>query len=609
MNDFIITVDSSSTASQYIGRANDYIYLNSHPESDVGTVWDADIRRLSDAYTIGVDAYDIFGNIGAVSDRATGAAYSSQFNGLTGNRQTQTISTGLNVSPTAVRWFDSFTNNTASTITANIRFAGNLGSDGNTNILAQGAGYIISNEGNTSTNSDPTVLQIYSDANYASQVGINHSIGSDLFSYDYLIEVAPGQTASILFASFVFADIARTLYSSNPEAVEREKQAAINAAISFINSPIFTGLTADQIATIVNFGVKLKLDGTLPSAAVGSRIAGNALTLFNNLLDLHQSFAGAGAQLAQGDIAPMAYVPLTSIGTASDGAAQIASMINQSGGRLRAGNDHHELFMLGGFTRGSDRSLSETMSYKGYALALGYEFAADNDSQYGIVAGYMNTSGEMGETYRDISGEQYLISPYARWNAANDILFDARVSLSSDNWEYLRKAGALDASAVYDGYSLGASLQASKAIDTAIATVTPFAKVAFSHSHFNAYQEQGAGSANLDIPSYRVNAAEALVGVGLSNSWQLDDQQTVSVFSRLGLGKGFGSDKTIDTTYVGSSTTYATVLEGKDDIFGRLDLGASMQLTKSTDVTLSYSGTFTDEAAQHSLSSKLRIQF
>lgn len=599
---------AAGSVAPYYGVAYDYAMNGlSDVFSLFGAVQDMRVEKTSTGDFIADQTYGEYGQIGAFPDGDAGTAYALKFNGLGANRRTETYATDNALSPTAIRWFDSFTNRTSASITTNIRFYAALSDAASKAVIEQQPGYLITADRLTGATKSATVLHLYSDANYANQVTITQSpVPDSEFTFDYTIEVGSGKTVSIMVVNYIFADLDRLTDPTG--AAEREKQNAMSMATSFINSPIFTGLTADQIATIVNFG-SVKLDGSLPSAGASARLAGNSLSLLNNLLDINRSFSAAGTQLGNDNFAPMAYVPLTKSDDSSEAAAQIANLIGQYGGSLRHGDDHHELFMLGGYTRGSDKSLSDEMRYDGYALAMGYEFAADNASQYGLIAGYMNTSGKLGDRYSDISGEQFVLSPYARWSLDGGIALDARMSLSSDNWSYIRTAGALDATADYDGYSAGASLQASKAFETSSITITPFAKLSFLHSHFNGYEEQGAGTANLEVPSYRTNAAEVFGGIGFSDNRLLDNNQRLTAFANIGLGRGFGQDREISTRYAGSSLSYATLIDGNDDTFARLDLGTSLQLSHKTNLSMSYSGNFTENASQHSLSSKLTVKF
>lgn len=602
---YIIGGDTSWTTTAgttYRGIAYDAALVSTQTHF-LGSIWDTSHHVSGNK--IGGDAYDGYGYLSGRPNHSASQAYASPFNGLSGARYTSAVATGEAHAPLAFRWFDSFTNNTNQDISAIIRFSGNLGSDGRNTLLSHAApGYVIMADSTTFGTPDETIVQIYSDANYASNVAVYASAGDDNVYFDYTLNVAPGQTASTLVFNYLVVDPDRV--TDPTAALQREIELGKILATSFINSPIFTGLTADQIASIVNFNVSL--DGSLPAAASSSRLAGNALHLFNNLLDSNRSFTNAGANLINESVRPHSYAP--SIGNdRSEAAAQIASLLGQSGGSARHGNDYSELFMLGGYSRGSDRSLSETLKYDGYALAIGYQFSPDSRNQYGLVAGYINTSGEIENSYHDISGEQFIISPYARWALPNEIKLDARMSLSADNWSYNRNAGALDAQASYDGYSIGASLQASKAFETNIATISPFAKISLLHSHFNAYEEKNAGSGNLDVPSYSVNAIEALAGIGLSDHWQLDNDQTITGFANIGIGKGFGTDRSITTSYLGSSLHYATLIEGNDDMFARLDIGASLQMNEQTSLMMSYSGNYTSDSDQHSISSKLVVKF
>lgn len=579
----------------YVGEAyNNNGWLDAY--SDRGAI--TNITFLSNGTTIASGGYRVYGRLDEVG--ASGSLL-SDFAHLSPSRKTTAFATNELNAPVGFRWFDSFTNDTNQTVTSTIRFSGELASGANTRVSYSDAGFVITTDGSSSQPASPTIAHVYSDTTYANQVNVHAIDGDRNIYFDYNLTVAPGETVSILLFNYLMADPDRLTDPAG--ATQREIELGRALATGVINSPYLAGLTLEQIASIVNFNVAL--DGSLPSAGAPSQIAGTSLALFNNLLDVNQAFTSAGAQLAFDNVSPLAYVPVTK----NEGAAQIASLIGQSGGKLTSGTDEHQLYMLGGYSKGKDQSADADLNHSGYALALGYEFATDPSSRYGVALGYMNSTAEIAGSYSDISGEQFLVSPYARWNLAGDVTIDARASLSSDNWSYIRKAGALDASAKFDGYTLGASLKASKAFETAGVTITPFAKFSTLHSHFNTFEEQGGGIANLEVPSYRVTTFEALAGIGLSESWLLDNINSLSAFANVSIGKGFSSDKSITTRYAGSSLYYDSLIEGKDDLFGRLDLGASLQLSKSTDLMLTYSGQFTQDSTQHALSSKLSVKF
>jgi hypothetical protein len=180
----------------------------------------------------GRDALDGYGYYLGFSD-------SPAFGGLTATRQVEAI-TALNV----YRFFDTFTNNSASTIDTILTFAGNLGSDDVTHVLASGPNYLVSCQWNgTACFSDPVVASI-SGNNGLGTIGFLAS-PPDTYNASFHVTVAPGASISLL--NFVF------LASDENGTAPSDTALAIDTAQSLVAHPYLDGLTDSQIGNIVNF--------------------------------------------------------------------------------------------------------------------------------------------------------------------------------------------------------------------------------------------------------------------------------------------------------------------------------------------------------------------
>ena len=244
---------TTETNANYFGPAQDGQIDGT--ESVAGAFNDAS-ATTSGADASYDDAYDGFGALYGVPDGASpddGNTYATAFNGLLGTRRTEVYTNNTALPQNTARWFDSFTNETGAAVTVNLAFGGNLGSDGAGVIEGQGPGYFVLSDG---SGSDPVLLFVYGDGSndpeLVNESGTAYTGQNKLYFVYSGIEVAPGETVSLLHFNQLFTDQA-----SYANSIAQ----ALAAGPLFINDAVFAGLTADQVASILNFNV----GGTTPA--------------------------------------------------------------------------------------------------------------------------------------------------------------------------------------------------------------------------------------------------------------------------------------------------------------------------------------------------------
>ncbi|WP_444666322.1 hypothetical protein [Cereibacter changlensis] len=123
---------------------------------------------------------------------------------------------------------------------------------------------------------------------------------------------------------------------------------AIAGGQVYVNSPVFTGLTPDQIATLVNWNVKL--DGALPAASAASSLSFGMHSAFDRILWQTQRVDQQAAE------------PATQRGDDGIRAATIA--LSTSGGRAALSADGANMaYLFGGLAPGcrTSKRASSTM--------------------------------------------------------------------------------------------------------------------------------------------------------------------------------------------------------------------------------------------------------
>ncbi|SNT22858.1 PEP-CTERM protein-sorting domain-containing protein [Noviherbaspirillum humi] len=185
--------------------------------------------------SVGDGGYDAFDGMGYLSN--TGS--------LSVTRRTEAFQS-LNL----YRWFDTFTNNTGSTITQTINWWGNLGSDGyQTTYAGPGSSFInVDNNGY-----DPVGAYIYGNNTFAS-TSMNSSwyCGPegqwscyDNVNISTTLTLDAGQSASLL--NFVF--LARDNNDRSGDVA-----LATNTAANLVANPYLDGLNQDERSRILNWG-------------------------------------------------------------------------------------------------------------------------------------------------------------------------------------------------------------------------------------------------------------------------------------------------------------------------------------------------------------------
>ncbi|WP_293450625.1 PEPxxWA-CTERM sorting domain-containing protein [Phenylobacterium sp.] len=179
--------------------------------------------------------------VGAISDGGRDAFDGWGFYKATGgfalSRQTEAF-TDQNL----FRFFDTFTNTGAETVTQTVTFFGNLGSDSYTYTEARGPGYLVTCQRlNGVCVGDPVVGAVHG----GNGLGVQTLAGEE-YRVNYTLTLAPGQSASLLN----YAVLASTLVGGT---TRDDVVIAAERAFALTSDPFLDGLTAAQRRRVVNF--------------------------------------------------------------------------------------------------------------------------------------------------------------------------------------------------------------------------------------------------------------------------------------------------------------------------------------------------------------------
>lgn len=568
------------TGSSYMGIAFDSAFAQT--SSIAGAAQEASNSDVS-------DAYDGWGALYGTTDPTVyeSARYETPFNGLSGERWTATDAAVTGLPDGSIRWFDSFTNQTDSTITANIAFGGNLGSDSSTFVLGSGEGYVVTGQGAPGARSyDPVILHLYGNNAYAlTSVGVNVTNGDDNPFFVFPISVAPGQTVSIMNIDVLYGSAGR---AGDPDGALYAADAAAASAYGqlFVNSPIFGGLSADQVASLINWGVPM--DGSLPTAGASAALSFAAQDALGGLL-------GRNAVLSFRAAAP-------------DGKRPVA--VSSSGGKVDlASNGQTSAYLLKGLLGGTESFAEGDFDYDGHLLGAGVEHGFDTGLRAGIAVAKADSDGSMTGIYPRVSASELVISPYVTWTAPADIEVFGRLFLSDGDFRYSRVAGAGTAFADYEGRTFGGTVEASKAFGQGGAGWSAFAGLSFARASIDGYEETGAGAANLTVPDYDVDRTDLYAGLRHVAKWTTADGSRLLGFVGAGLGTELSDNGSVVTTYAGSATPYLSALDNGRDTYGLVEVGLSGELSENVSVDASYGARIGSDTRNQSAALKIKMRF
>jgi hypothetical protein len=220
-SDICTAAAGSCTASSYNGP-------NAGTAVVFGGSSSTDLRGVSQDG--GSDAFDEFGwvaNIGALS---------------------LNVHSDLITPANIFRWLVTVTNNTGSTINQTINFVGDYGSDSATTVQSSGPTYRVTSDNGPF---DPVVGFVW--GNNATALGFTITTGSgqqgapnERVSVGIPVSLAAGQSAGYLFMAFLADD---TTTRTGDIAL------ATSTTQALLNTPNLTGLSANEINSIRNFGV------------------------------------------------------------------------------------------------------------------------------------------------------------------------------------------------------------------------------------------------------------------------------------------------------------------------------------------------------------------
>ena len=436
------------------------------------------------------DAYDDYGYLRGVPGgvNISAGTYGTGFNGLTGLRQTELYVNNTALPQNTIRWFDSFMNETGSAVTVKLAFGRNLGSDDDTVIEGEGTGWLVTSDGGT--DGDFVILHVFGNGEGTKPTvvditGGGFGDGSNYIHFVYQdLDVAPGETVSLLHLHQLFAD---------EMGFDASVAAALTAGPLFINDAVFAGLSADQVSSIVNFGVA----GTDPTLTPGDGASGSGIAV-----------APLGFLVALATSQVTKDLLLLDFGTAvGSSTARMSSggILSPKASIVRPTPSAFTNFLIAGVQGGKVDDIDYDSRYAGAGTG---GTSAAFDYGLAVTRGYGDADNGV-----DVDGDGHTVSLYAGYDEGAGMI--GRVALTFGGYvlSTAREAGTLVAfgDTQPDALSVGAMLGYRMARgDLAL---LPYISGVHTRVDVDGFEESGAAQANLLVED--ANLQSTLYEVGM----------------------------------------------------------------------------------------------
>ncbi|KTT73709.1 PEPxxWA-CTERM sorting domain-containing protein [Sphingomonas endophytica] len=205
-------------------------------------------RALGSVWGGGAETFDAFG------------WYNTGTGGLKLDRQVDLLSGNT------FRFFDTFTNTGSSAASVTVNFFGNLGSDGDELVSYAKDGLFVSCEDDgAGACTDDAVVALVSGNNGMARAAIT----PDRYNASYLLNVAAGQSVSLVNFAFLARDV------NGPTA--DDVALATSTGQALLAAPRYEGLSRDQVARVVNFTSPVPEPATWLTMILGFGVVGAAI--------------------------------------------------------------------------------------------------------------------------------------------------------------------------------------------------------------------------------------------------------------------------------------------------------------------------------------------
>ncbi|MFO8027862.1 MAG: autotransporter domain-containing protein [Opitutales bacterium] len=223
-----------------------------------------------------------------------------------------------------------------------------------------------------------------------------------------------------------------------------------------------------------------------------------------------------------------------------------------------------------------------------YGGLVGFDYRWDTDLVTGLALGYKDDEIDYGN-YSESEIETTSILAYTSWMPVDGLSFEGTLGYARSDIDTFRRTTLVGASSNArgdtDADTVSASIGARYAFDVQSFTVTPFARLQWAQVDIDGYDEKGGGALSAMVEDHDVDSVQSILGFRASMDLTMGDFQVIPHLGAEWVHQFEDEGTLVDTTVSGNSFELTT--NTRDEDFGRVNLGATLELDEDTSVMLS----------------------
>lgn len=224
-----------------------------------------------------------------------------------------------------------------------------------------------------------------------------------------------------------------------------------------------------------------------------------------------------------------------------------------------------------------------------YGGLAGFDYRWDTDLVTGLALGYKDDEIDYGNQ-SESEIETSSIMAYSSWMPFGGLSFEGTLGYAKSKIDTFRRTSSLpgitsDARGDTDADTLSASIGARYAFDARSFTLTPYARLQWAQVDMDGYDERGGGALSATVEDHDVDSVQSVLGFKASTELPMGDFQFIPHLGAEWVHQ-FEDDRAfVDTSVSGNS--FQLTPNSRDEDYGRVNLGATVELDEDTSIMLS----------------------
>ena len=426
--------------------------------------------------------------------------------------------------------------------------------------------------------------------------------GTSILDYSASLSFA----ASISGGTDYVLTATRTAFAAS--ATDSGNRKLLGAVDSSLNSSAFTSDTAlvNQLSKLSATGLNDAAEQLSPlahstSAALASQMSQRLSSNLSSYLGARRSSSSYAASDSQVYLAD-----------ASNDPELLGSVMRENKKRKASAKQTNYFFRPFGTYFDHDSS-DDFVGFDATSVGaqFGYDTLAEDNLILGLGGSYAHSFINYDDSHGEADVDSFVFTPYASY--FNDNWFvDGSISFGYHHNKSEReiKIGSLrrTAEATYNAYEFGTFIKTGYKFYQNDWAITPYTSLQYTYYHSDSFEEDGAGSAGLEVDDSTQQSLLGRLGLNLSTIAMIDNLQ-VAPEVYVGYAHQFIKEDSVDAKFVNGTTKFSTDVDSDRDDSVYYGAGVSSLISEDISAYFGYEGeTFTNNQT-HALNAALTVRF